>query len=1164
MKLTGIMLLTLTLHVSATSFAQRVTISKQNSSLKEVFKDLHQQTGYYFIYNNEVIKNARPVTVNLVNENFDEALRTIFKDQNLVYTLRNNTLVIRVKKEKTADGIQLPPVNVKGKVTDSKGEPLPGATIRIKGDIKVAIADANGNFSLPDVDNNAVLVISYTGFVSQEIPVKGQTGPLSITLKEDTQGLSEVVVVGYGTQKRINLTGAVAQIDSKDLESRPSPNITTSLQGLLPGLNIQSNNGNPSDAPDINVRGFNSINGGSPLILIDGIQGSIDRVNPLDVESVTVLKDAASSAIYGARGAFGVILITTKKGKAGKMTVDYTNSFGQTTTTTRTDYISDPYVYGKTVDAALFGYNGTTYTGYNDADWEKIKQVASGELAPFNEQQPDGSYKFFGNTNWYSYLFRKWQPMQNHNISLSGGNEKVQAYLSGRYYRSATIQNIVDPHLTKYNLKGNVNFKANSWLEIADNIQFSTDNHIDYGGARNGYGGIWSTTTWYYLFPFLPKELNGMPFDYYNSGAQGALEKGSNYQRFYSEQFINTLSGKVTPFKGMVLNLDYSNTINHIANSVRLNKYDVLTGAKATPTVGGVNKLTEDRDRNYYNALNIYGTYSRDIAKDHHFKLLLGYNQEHYQSDDITAAQGDLLIEDLANLNLGTNLLQADGSASVWAVQGYFGRFNYDFRNKYLLEINARYDGSSRFPSESRWGLFPSISGGWYISRENFWKPLEKVASSLKLRASYGKLGNQNVDLYTFTQIMGLGQTNWLYNNAKLNYVGIPAPLPSVVSWESSKTVDFGADLGFLKDKLTVSFDWYEKNISGMYLPGEPLPAVFGASEPKENIASLRNRGFELGVTYNDQFMVAGAPLHFRAYASVYNFNGVITKYPNPNGLMSSFWEGQKLGEIYGYHIAGQFQSDEEALAYQNSFNNPSTSLGQVYKFELNTATNADWKKLRAGDIKYVDVNGDGAINKGDNTLANHGDLQSIGNAMPRFPFGFSFGADWKAFDISIAGTGVAHQDWYPTGDIFWGTYERPYLSFIRKDLISNAWTPEHPEKTYPQIYRGYVSLGAQRSLGEVNDYYLTNVGYLRVKNLTVGYTLPQKLTQKVNIQKLRIYFSGENILTWRFGNLTKYIDPEQAGSGISYSDPNKATSIDRVENYPMGKTFSLGVNLTL
>jgi len=1161
MKFTAVLLLVACLQVGAAGYSQKITLSEKNAPLEKLFQEIKKQTNYSFLYNTRTLQAATPVSIQVQNATLEEVLVQCFQNQPLNYAIKGKVVVVQGKEEKE-DPLPPPPIEVRGKITDEEGKPIEGVSVVIKGAGKGTQTDAQGGFLIIVPDEKSVLEISAIGYAARTLTVGNQTF-VTITLAHEERAMNNIVVVGYGTKKRENLTGAVDQIDSRDISSRPVSSITTSLQGLMPGLNIQSNNGDPGATPDINIRGFNSLNGGGPLVLIDGIEGDLNRINPADVETVTVLKDAASAAIYGARGTFGVILVTTKKGKEGEPVINYTNSFGATTPTTRTDYISDPYEYGKIIDAAIWGYNGTSYTGYDDADWEIIRKVAAGEIAPYQEKLANGNYKFFGNTDWYSYLFRKWQPLQNHNISLSGGGKRVQAYLSGRYFNTKSIQNIVDAPLVRYNLKANVNFQATDWLELGNNVQFSTNDQTEYGGYRTGFGGIWSNTTWYNLFAFHPKEIDGVPFDWAGGGAHGALEDKSNWIRNYSEQLINTFSAKATPLKGLVINFDYSNRITHISNSTRLNQFQQYTGDKVQMQVTGINRLTENRNRNYYNAMNLYGTYEKDF-KDHSFKLLLGHNRENYESDNVLAEQGGLLYNDLANLNLGTELLRADGSASLWALQGYFGRFNYSFKDRYLLEVNARYDGSSRFPSDSRWGLFPSISGGWYLSREKFWQPLSNVINTFKLRASYGKLGNQNVDLYTFSQILGLGQSSWLDNGVRINYAGLPAPLPGTVSWETTKTVDIGADFSILRNKLNFSFDWYEKNTSDMYLPGEPLPGVFGAAEPKENIASLRNRGFELSMGFNQRFHVAGSPLQLRATASVSNFIGYITKYPNPNGVMSTFWEGQRLGQIWGYHIDGQFQSDEEAKAYQQSFNNPSQSLGKVYKYIINTVQNSEWKGLKAGDIKYVDINKDGKIDKGDYTLSNHGDLMPIGNAMPQFPFGFTIRADWKGLDLSIAGAGIGKQDWYPTGDIFWGPYERPYLSFIRKDLVENAWTPENPGNTYPQIYRGYASLGAERSLGEVNDYYMINVGYLRIKNLTLGYTLPNSLIQRFKMKNLRVYFSGENLLTWRFGNLTKYIDPEQAGSGINFNDPGSAVNRARMEDYPLGKTFSAGISVTL
>jgi TonB-linked SusC/RagA family outer membrane protein len=1156
------------LQLNATAFAQKVTINERNKPVTDIFREIRKQSGLDFVYNVKAVKKIGNVSVNMANAEVSAVLSSCLSGSNLSFEISNKGIIIKeaVKKQEEKPK-EAPPINIKGKVTDSKGAPLAGATVRARNSNRSTVTNDNGEFELPDVDDKDVVIISYTGYVTKELAATSAS--FAVTLTELMQNMNEVVIVGYGTTKKPNLTGAISQVSGEAINQRPTSNVVNSLQGLLPGLNIQSNNGNPGETPEINVRGFNSLNGGSPLVLIDGIEGSIDRLNPMDVENVTVLKDAASAAIYGARGAFGVIIITTKKGKEGKVQINYTNNFGEARPTNRTDYISNPYDYGKTVDAALYGYNGTNYTGYTDADYEKLQKVISGELAPFRELQPNGSYKFFYNTNWYDYLFRKWQYSSSHNLSLSGGTERLQGYLSARKYETQSIQNVNDANLQKYNIKGNLKFKVNNWIEISNNTQLSTDDQLEFAGAKSGYGGLWSNTTWYFLFPFYPTEIDGVPFDFFASGAQAALRDKSNYIKTHREQLVNTISGKITPFKDLQINIDYSNTINQLARTIRLNQFSYLSGEKVLMQTGGVNRLTEERDRSYYNALNIYGTYTKSLQQKHNFKLLFGFNQEEANSDEVTAEQGGLLANNLASLNLGTELLRATGKGYNWGVQGYFGRFNYDYKNRYLLEVNARYDGSSRFPANSRWGFFPSISAGWVVSREKFYEPLKEVMSSFKLRASYGKLGNQNIDYNTFLQLLATGQTSWLINNAKANYVGAPLPLPKVVSWENTRTANFGADLGFFNDRLTASFDYFEKNVEDMYLPGERLPTVFGAAEPKENIGSLRNRGFELSVGYNNNFQVMGSPLRFRATASVYNFAGVITKYPNPNGLMTTYWEGQKLGTIYGYKTDGQFKTDKEALEYENSFNvngrPPGVNLGQVYNYELNIVQNTEWKHLRAGDVKYLDLNNDGAINKGKSTLDDHGDWAAIGNAMPQYPFGFTINADWKNIDLSIAGAGVTKQDWYPSGDIYWGTYERPYLSFIRKDLVANAWTPENPGR-YPQIQRGYAALNTsgQRSLGETNDHYLTNVGYLRVKNVTIGYTLPERLTKRAQIQKLRVYVSGENIFTWSFGGLTRYLDPEMAGAGVNYSNPSSAVVRGRAEDYPIGKIFSAGINLTL
>ena len=1175
-----ILLISVTMGVSIAGdgFSQeilnrKVSLELTSSTLKDALAALETQAKVKFVYSASALELTEHITLIVSDEKLSDVLDNLLEPRSIKYVVKNKIhIVLKPAKDKEGKAalenaenrdMQGDLVEVAGNVTDaSSGEPLPGVNVIIKGSTQGTVTDGQGTYSVEVPSAESILVFSFVGYESKEVLVGGRS-VIDVVLNSDVTSLEEVVVVGYGSQKRENLTGAIAQINAEDIALRPSPNIITALYGLMPGLTVKLNSGDPRNTPEINIRGFNSINGGSPLILVDGIEGQLELINPTDIESITVLKDAASSAIYGARGAFGVILVTTKKGAVGDIRVDYMNNFGLTTQTNRTDYISDPYVHGKTVDAGIFGYNGSSFTGYDDSDWETLQKVISGEIAPFHQTLANGTNKFFYNTNWYDYMFAEWRPSEIHNISLSGGTERLKGYFSGRYYKTDDINNIAPGNLIKYNLKGTLNFQVTDWLEVSGNIQYNTHDEIEYGGTNNGWRDINSASTWLGLYSWQPNFIDGIPFHGAGTGTFAAMEAKKSWRTRYVEQFINTINVALNPVKGFELNFNYSNRINHRDVATRLNQFDLLGGSRILPATEGLNTLSESREKASYSAMNLYGTYRHSIDNNHNFKLMVGYNQEDYVDDYIVGTHGDLLYPDLSNFSLGTSIIDLTGSASNWAVQGYFGRFNYDYKNRYLLEINARKDGSSRFPDYSRWGFFPSVSAGWYLSQEQFWTPLENLFTTFKIRGSYGKLGNQNVGLYTFSQTLNNSLTSWLFDGARQNYVGVPAPLPSVVTWEETTTIDLGVDFGFLQNKLQASFDWYEKTTKGMYVSGQPLPAVFGASEPKENIAGLSNKGFELNLAYNNQINVKDHPLNFKATVSIFNYVASITEYPNPEGLMSSYWEGQKLGEIWGYHVDGQFQSDEEAMAYYESFDNPRQTLGQVY-YLITGTQNSEWQTLRAGDIKYVDADGDGEISKGNYTLDDHGDLTVIGNAMPQFPFGFSVSADWKGFDVSLAGAGVARQDWVPGGVPYWGHYDRPQASFIRKDLVENAWSPENPDGKYPQVFRGYTALGPNRMLYEPNDFYLENVGYLRVKNLTLGYSLPQSLINKYHVQNLRIYFSGENIFTWRFGGLTKYVDPEQAASGIGYNNPGDATGRSLLEEFPYGKTYSLGISISL
>lgn len=1067
------------------------------------------------------------------------------------------------------DGI----IKVNGVIVNgaTKSEPISGAYITEKNSDKGTTSDIDGKYEL-EVGENSVLLISIIGYEDQEISVKGRS-IIDIKLSPSSETLEEAIVVGYGTQKRKDIMGAIANEKIKDVSTRPHGDIANSLQGKIPGLNItHADGGDPSKSPGLNIRGFNSINGGSPLVLIDGIEGAIDDINPNDVESVSVLKDAESAAIYGARGAFGVVLIETKKGEEGDIVVEYENNFGWSKNTTRTDFITDPYEYGQIIDKAIGAYNGATYTNYNDNDWTIIKEVADGKREPFHEEQPDGTNKFYYKTNFYKEFFKTTRPMEMHNINITGGSKKLNARLSGRVYERQKIQNIQNANMNRYNLKMNVNFNPTDWLTISGDIRFMKKFDEEYSGTRNGWTGVYGVSKWRDSFPFHPAFIDGVGVSVGRTGdgyggRLAVLDEGNTYRKYYIYNLNNTLRAKLTPFKGFEFNVDYTYRFNRDERIYRYAPFEYLKGDRLDLVTEGLDRSGEFRWSETYDAFNAFGSYEKNITNGHYFKLMAGYNQETFFKSKLGGQREGFPVRELYDLELGSDIYDAQGGIDNWAIQGFYGRFNYDYKDKYLLEVTARYDGSSRFPKNDRWGFFPSGAIAWRIDKEEFWKPIKDVVSSSKLRASYGKLGNQNVGLGEFEKTLGSGQTtSWLDGNGnKLYYASAPSPLPAQIGWESVETKNLGLDFGLFKETLSGSLDLYEKRTMDMYLPGEPLPSIFGAYEPKRSYAAIRNRGWELAINYSSSFNIAGDPFSLNVGANVSNNIGVVTKFDNPDKILSQPYEGQRLGEIWGYNVEGQFQSDEAASKFENQFENPSKDLQTVYNSIFHYTSTDEWSHLKAGDLKYEDSNGDGKIDDGRNTLKDPGDQQPIGNTQPRFPFGFFIDAQWKGFDFSISGQGVGKQDWMPSGPIYWGTFHRPYVTLLRKDLYDEVWTEDNPGRL-PQVERAYQGLGDGRSLYENNNYTMENIGYLRIKNLTVGYVIPKHITERAHIKKLRVYFSGENIFTWSFGGLTKYIDPEEMSAAPSLSNPNSANSRPNkdTQKYPMTKTYSIGFQLTL
>ncbi|RXF68790.1 TonB-dependent receptor [Arcticibacter tournemirensis] len=1161
MKLTAILLTITCLQLSANSFSQSISLSGKNLPLEKVLTAIEKQSGYFFFYKYNELKSAKPVSIDLDNVSVAQALEQSFKGQPFKYVIEERTIIVTKKNEKEPVKIT-PLITVRGKVTDDKGEPLPGATIRVKGSNQATVSDINGVFNIANVEDNAVLVITYTGFAQQEISVNGRA-EISISLKEDLQALSEVVVVGYGTQKKVNLTGSVAQINGEQLRDRPVTNMSTALQGAIPNLNITMSGGAPGTMGSLNVRGVTSINGNSsvsngPLVLIDGIPGTLDRLSPEEVQTITVLKDAGSAAIYGARGAFGVVLITTKSG-SGKPVIRYNNSFGFNTPTVSTDFITTGYDWMKLNDAALAHVGG--YSGYSEKDYEEL-------LARRNDKTEDPSrpwvtiqnrngqdqYVYYGNYDWYDFMFTKWQPMQNHNLNVSGSNEKVSYMINGNMKNMDGIMRIHTDKYSSYNLRTKVGAQLKPWLKLSNNINFYNSNY-KYYGRRDGGNANFTNINVHASPAYAPINPDGTAtyitgLNQYDIGdgifamLQSGTTKGTN--RKY--ELTTITEATISPIKDLNITANYSYNMFTDPSFYRQAPatYSLYPGKVEVATKYNTDLLTEEQQFNQVHVINVFGEYSKSLNNVHNFKVLAGFNQELNLAKKITAAKQNVSSLELNDLNLATGDPTVAGGSGEYALRGYFYRFNYNYKDKYLFESNGRYDGTSRFPNGRRFGFFPSASLGWVASGEDFFRPLSSVVSNLKLRASVGALGNQQINndvfdaRYPYVLAMRSGTAAYMLDGIRANYYRAPSAVSADLTWEDIVSYNGGIDIGLFNNRLDISFDRYVRNTSNMLDTGTPLPNVFGTDVPLVNVASLRTQGFELSVNWNSRFNLAGKPFKYNIGVNLSDNHSVVTKVDKSSDFTYGLYVGKELGEIWGYITDGYFKTDAEAKTYP------------VDQSFLNKVRRDNNVPLRAGDLRWVDLDGDGKISSGTtNTIYDPGDQKVIGNSTPRYAFSVNLGASWSNFDFSAFIQGIGKREWYPgnNADRFWGPYSRPYFSFLPRDFESKVWTPENPDAYFPTLM-AYVALNANNELRATNNRYLQDLAYVRLKNLVIGYSLPTRFTKKFKIERLRAFVSGENMFTLTKLD-TKYIDPEQA----------MANADGRV--YPFSKTYSFGFDVS-
>lgn len=1059
--------------------------------------------------------------------------------------------------------------SISGKVFDTNEEPLIGVTVTIENTTIGAITDIDGAFTLQVPEGKVVLNVSYVGFVPQKVTVASGQSNVTVRLSEDAVLLNEVVVVGYGKQKKVNLTGAVASVGGEELENRVTKSLSSMLQGTVAGLNVTTSSGVPGSSASINVRGITSIHESEPLVLIDGAVGDIDRVNPNDVESISVIKDASAAAIYGARAAFGVILVTTKSGAAkdGKATVRYSGRFGWQAPTTSTDYETTGYWSVYTINQFWQANSGTLYVDYTDQDmqelWNRVNDKTEHPDRPWvveDVRNGRNQWVYYGNYDWWHSLYRDNRPMQQHNVSISGGKDDVKYFVSGSYDKQTGILRENPDIYRKYNLRSKIDFRINEWLTMSNNTSFysSQYSYLGDGDVENtlAYSARHALAcfpqrnpdgSWLYSTPYLNYKVA--------NGRHILLGENSHRNVERSTDFTNTTRLVYAPIRELSFTGDFTYRQYQSRNTSRSNVMyyrEYPDGELLSYATGaGANRLDEAVNTNQYYSTNIFGTYDDTFNQAHHLSVVGGMNYEAWKNKNISAYGENLVSTDLDDLDLvgqnaeGATITGVGGGQNEYALLGIFGRINYDYKSRYLFEVSGRYDGTSRFASGSRWGFFPSASAGWRISEESFFQPVRQWIDNLKVRGSFGSLGNQNISsYYSFARLISISSLGYTFGEGSVlpKYSSLSAPIASGMTWETAQQWDFGFDLTMLGNRLNLTVDGYIRDTKDMLTDGVDLPGVYGADLPDMNAADLRTKGYEITLNWRDRLTLGNKPFEYSVGLNLSDYKSVITKYDNENKTFAKdYYEGMEIGEIWGYVTDGLFQTDEEAKAYAEK-----VDLSYVLKGQT-----GGWQ---AGDVKFVDLDGDGKVGIGSNNVDNPGDRKILGNSLPSFSYGISASAQWNGFDVSAFFQGTGNHYWYPAGQSmpFWGPYSYPYLSFLQKDFLADVWTAENTDAYFPRAMAYSASGGV---LSNVNDRYLQNLRYLRFKNLTVGYTLPQSWTGKARIESVRIYFTGENLCYWSpLKKHSRYVDPEAA---IDRSDAyNNAY-------YPWQKSFLFGIDVT-
>lgn len=1068
-----------------------------------------------------------------------------------------------------------------GTVRDEKGEPLTGVSVFDKVTKKGIVTDANGNFSLV-AGKGSVLHVSYVGYKDKDVYVGSK--PVQVTLIPDTKALDELVVVGYGTQKRRDIVGAVSTVSGDVLENRSNPNIVRSLQGEVPGMTVTLADGKPTRTGSIKIRGnVTSIGaGGSALVLVDGVEGDINAVNPDDIESISVLKDASSTAVYGARGAFGVILITTKKAKVGAPVINYSANVSVLQRTVKPQMVTNGLQWTTDFYNAYVNYKGKEPSTINNRfnkfivswdDWYSELQRRDADPTLDKVRVNDnGYYDYFGNTDWFDETYKNASFATQHNLSVSGGTSRATYYISGAYYQNNGVYRIGDEKFKRWNLKAVGTLRLNKWLRVKNNTELWKRTYhepaVMYPYGQSDYSSLIPIQRQYETQGFPVATLRNPDGTWTEAAVYtgyAGMYEGTSYRELKKLTVKNTtaVTADIIP-DVLQAKADFTYSYTH---NYRDQVGNIYTGYIA-PNVSVEHQNFSYLEYRYYDteykAANATLTYTPRLGEAHQLKAMGGWNIEEQDYKTTRVMRQGLLLKNMPNFDLvdGDNYYINDNGSNEWAFVGFFYRINYSYKNRYLLEASGRYDGSSKFPSNQQWGFFPSASLGWVLSEEPWMESLRSsFIDNMKLRLSAGEAGNGLVSPYQYLSTMSVYKSSVVQNGKFLSYTNAPSPVPSSLTWEKVTTYDVGLDLDMFDSRFNLSFDLYRKNTTDMYVVGDELPAVYGNSAPKGNNADMRTDGWELSIGWKDNFKLGGKNFNYFVKGALWDNHSKITKYTAttntlPTIYSTSYYKGMELGEIWGFSVDGFFQNKDDVA------NSPSQSWFTNY--------NGGGSVWEAGDIKFKDLDGSKAIDNGNNTLDNHGDLKKIGNTTPRYCYSFSYGADWNGIGLSMFWQGVGKRDWYPAKEssLFWGQYGRAYgFDLPWQNASTQAGVDEDGNIVNPGAYwprfRSYIAEVSKGPLAQANDKYLQSAAYLRLKNVTVSYTFPIALTHKIGIERLMLYVSGENLLT--FTPLHKYaknFDPEVIGAG----DPdgwNPVGSAGDGYSYPMMKSVSFGVNVS-